>query len=124
MNTRTAFYIQAIRGPVLLVTVGVLFAIHQAGGLSFSRTWPLLVIVIGIMKLLERMWAPPVAPSTNPAAFDARTGRPAGVWPSASQTGSQAGTPPYAAPYPSPNPVGVQPTAPVVPPQAPGGERL
>jgi hypothetical protein len=58
MNSRTALYVQAIRGPVLLVTAGVLFAIHQAGVLSFSRTWPLLIIVIGIMKLLERAWAP------------------------------------------------------------------
>jgi hypothetical protein len=61
MNPRTALYIQAIRGPVLLVTAGVLFAIHQAGVLSFSRTWPLLVIVIGVMKLLERTWAPATA---------------------------------------------------------------
>jgi hypothetical protein len=63
MNARTALYIQAIRGPVLLVTAGVLFAIHQAGVLSFSRTWPLLIIVIGVMKLLERAWAPVPVPT-------------------------------------------------------------
>ena len=69
MNSRTALYVQAIRGPVLLVTAGVLFAIHQAGVLSFSRTWPLLIIVIGIMKLLERAWAPvPVGPWPAPQA--------------------------------------------------------
>lgn len=61
MSVRASAYIQAIRGPVLLVTVGVLFAIHQAGVLSFSRTWPLLIIVIGVMKLLERTSAPPQA---------------------------------------------------------------
>ena len=73
MNARTALYIQAIRGPVLLVTAGVLFAIHQAGVLSFSRTWPLLVIVIGVMKLLERAWAPAVAwqPSSSGRAGQA-----------------------------------------------------
>jgi hypothetical protein len=70
MNARTALYIQAIRGPVLLVTAGVLFAIHQAGVLSFSRTWPLLVIVIGVMKLLERAWAPATgALQTAPHAY-------------------------------------------------------
>ena len=58
MNTRASAYIQAIRGPVVLVTIGVLFAIHQAGVLSFARTWPLLIIVIGVMKLLERVGAP------------------------------------------------------------------
>lgn len=67
MNSRTAVYIQAIRGPVLLVTAGVLFAIHQAGVLSFSRTWPLLVIVIGVMKLLERTWAPATPWQSPPA---------------------------------------------------------
>jgi hypothetical protein len=47
--------VQAIRGPILLITLGVLFAIHQAGVLSFARTWPLILIVIGLMKLAERM---------------------------------------------------------------------
>jgi hypothetical protein len=68
MNARRALYVQAIRGPVLLVTVGVLFAIHQAGLLSFGRTWPLFIIVIGVMKLLERAWAPPV-PAQGPGAY-------------------------------------------------------
>jgi hypothetical protein len=59
VNNRFALFAQAIRGPVLLVTVGVLFAIHQAGILSFSRTWPLILIVVGLMKLLERIYVPP-----------------------------------------------------------------
>ncbi len=58
MNNRTTAYVQAVRGPVLLVTIGVLFAIHQAGVLSFGQTWPLLIIVIGVMKLLEWMGGP------------------------------------------------------------------
>ena len=55
MNTRLALFVQAIRGPIVLITLGVLFAIHQAGVLSFAQTWPLILIVIGLMKLLERM---------------------------------------------------------------------
>jgi predicted lipid-binding transport protein (Tim44 family) len=58
MNARRALYLQSVRGPVVLITVGVLFAIHQAGILSFGRTWPLLFIIIGLMKLLERAFAP------------------------------------------------------------------
>jgi hypothetical protein len=57
MNNRAGLYAQAIRGPVLLITLGALFAIHQAGILPFSRTWPLIIIMIGIMKLIERMVA-------------------------------------------------------------------
>ena len=57
MNARLALFTQAIRGPVLLITVGALFAIHQAGGIQISRTWPLVLIVIGVMKLLERLFS-------------------------------------------------------------------
>jgi hypothetical protein len=59
MNTRAALFVQAIRGPILLITVGILFAIHQAGVISFARTWPLIIIVIGVMKLIERMFLQP-----------------------------------------------------------------
>jgi hypothetical protein len=62
VNNRSALFVQALRGPILLITLGTLFAIHQAGVLSFSRTWPLLLIVAGVMKLLERMADPPQPP--------------------------------------------------------------
>jgi uncharacterized membrane protein len=58
MNSRRALFAQAIRGPILLITIGVLFAMHQAGVLHFSRTWPLIIIVIGVLKLIERMAMP------------------------------------------------------------------
>lgn len=57
--SRTALYLQAVRGPLVLITLGVLFAMHQAGVISFSRTWPLIIIVVGLVKLLERLVAPP-----------------------------------------------------------------
>jgi uncharacterized membrane protein len=65
MNSRRALFAQAIRGPVLLITIGVLFAMHEAGVLHFSRTWPLIIIVIGVLKLIERMAMPqpPVPPA-------------------------------------------------------------
>jgi hypothetical protein len=59
VNSRLALFVQAIRGPILLITLGILFAVHQAGVVSFARTWPLILIVIGVMKLLERMVAGP-----------------------------------------------------------------
>ncbi len=65
MNNRAAQIAQASRGPILLITIGVLFAIHQAGVLPFSGTWPLIIIVIGVMKLIERMamrQQPPLPP--------------------------------------------------------------
>jgi hypothetical protein len=62
MTGRAALFLQAIRGPILLITLGILFAVHQAGIVRFSRTWPVIIIVVGIMKLLERM-ASPQAPA-------------------------------------------------------------
>jgi len=64
MNNRRALLAQAARGPVLLITIGILFVIHQNGVIPFSRTWPLIIIVIGLMKLIERMAAqqPPSPP--------------------------------------------------------------
>jgi hypothetical protein len=47
----------AIRGPVLLITLGVLLSIDHFGTVSFGRTWPVLLIVFGLFKLLERAGA-------------------------------------------------------------------
>ncbi len=68
MNTRLALFVQAIRAPILLITLGALFAVHQAGVLSFWRTWPLLLIVLGLLKLFERLAARPprVSPPGGP----------------------------------------------------------
>jgi hypothetical protein len=81
MNNRGAMFAQAARGPVLLITIGVLFALEQAGMLSFSRSWPLLIIMIGVMKLIERLLLgpqpyPPRAPGYPPAQSPAYSPRP------------------------------------------------
>lgn len=40
-------------GPVVLVTIGVLFLIQSFDGPGFGRTWPVLLLVIGLSKLLN-----------------------------------------------------------------------
>jgi hypothetical protein len=52
----TSNFLGAIRGPVLMITLGVLLVIDQMGSLSlgFQRTWPVLLIVFGLFKLAER----------------------------------------------------------------------
>ena len=55
MNGNSASLLTALRGPVLLITLGVLFAIDYAGGVSVGRTWPALLIVVGLFKLAEHM---------------------------------------------------------------------
>jgi hypothetical protein len=53
--------LQAIRGPVLLITVGVLFTVDHFGQYGFGSTWPLLIIVFGVLKLAERATGPSAA---------------------------------------------------------------
>lgn len=53
----------AIRGPILLITIGSLIAFDTFDGYSFARTWPVIIIVLGILKLLERMADPPREPA-------------------------------------------------------------
>lgn len=52
--TPTNSFVAAIRGPILMITVGVLFAMDRMGGYDFSQTWPVLIIVFGLLTLFER----------------------------------------------------------------------
>ena len=66
MNDASAF-LQAIRGPIMLITLGTLVAMDYFGIYGFGRTWPVLIILFGILKLLERAVTRPVpAPDNRP----------------------------------------------------------
>jgi hypothetical protein len=62
MNSRAALFAQAIRGPILLITVGILFAMRQARVLELSSIVAVVLIVVGVMKLVERLYVPPPPP--------------------------------------------------------------
>jgi hypothetical protein len=62
--------VRAIRGPILLITLGVLLAVDQLGPYGFSRTWPVLIIVLGVLKLLEKTAdRPPAYPPAGPGGM-------------------------------------------------------
>ena len=46
---------RALTGPLLLTTLGVLLTIDYSGGITFGRTWPVLLIVFGLCKVAEHM---------------------------------------------------------------------
>ena len=57
--------LRAIRGPITLITVGVLFALNNFTPYSFDKTWPVLLIVFGLLSLMKRSMEP-VAPPPPP----------------------------------------------------------
>jgi hypothetical protein len=55
MSSTSVPFLRAARGPVLLITLGALLAMHQQTPYHFGQTFPVLIIVFGLMKLLERV---------------------------------------------------------------------
>jgi hypothetical protein len=50
-----AALMRALRGPLLLIALGVLMILHRSHGVPFTKTWPVLLIMFGLMKLFERL---------------------------------------------------------------------
>jgi len=84
MNRDSAAFIHAIRGPVMMITIGALFALDNFTALSFGRTWPVLLVVAGLLSLgrstygkgpgfhgrvrYQAKWGPPQPPAPPPPA--------------------------------------------------------
>jgi hypothetical protein len=54
MNGNDGHVLRAIRGPIILITVGVLFALNNFTRYQFDQTWPVILIVFGLLALLRR----------------------------------------------------------------------
>jgi hypothetical protein len=93
--------IRAVRGPVTLITVGVLFALNNFTEYRFDQTWPVILIVFGLMSLLgrstERIPPPPPGYPPPPQGFP-----PASGYPHGSYSQSNYAQPPGAAKNPNP----------------------
>ncbi|MGC2768703.1 MAG: DUF5668 domain-containing protein [Candidatus Acidiferrum sp.] len=69
--------IRGMMGPAVLITLGVLFLLHQVRGghFDFGNTWPVLLMVIGILLLASSLAPrdghieppPPLVPPPPPA---------------------------------------------------------
>jgi hypothetical protein len=92
--------VSAIRGPITLITVGLLFALNNFTPYRFHQTWPVLLIVFGLLSLLRRSVEP--VPPVGPAGF-APTPPPYNYPPAATPAGSYRQTP-YAEPAPPASP--------------------
>ena len=115
MNGNSHATIRAIRGPVTLITIGVLFALNNFTRYGFDQTWPVILIVFGLLSLLRRGTQPisasaPGGPPPPPYGYP-----PPGGYSRSSYAGGPATTP--GAPPKSGGPA----TAPGIPGATPGG---
>lgn len=74
--------IQSLMGPAIITAIGVLFLLNSlvGGYMSFGHTWPIILVVIGLIKLASALApkeghigdapvsAPPAAPPPVPPA--------------------------------------------------------
>ena len=77
-----------LMGPSVLVTLGVLFLLDSVSRVSFGRTWPALLLVIGVVKLMQ----------SNASSAGHFGPLPPGVPPSVPPTPPPVSTPPQATP--------------------------
>jgi Domain of unknown function (DUF5668) len=114
MNGRDGTWANAIRGPITLITLGALFALNNFTGIGFEKTWPVLLIVFGLLSLLRRSVEPP--PPPPPAAPFPPPNYPYNQPPPPAT--NYAGSP-YSQPTPPRGGFGTSAPAPPPPPSAP-----
>jgi hypothetical protein len=51
MNADSQALVNALRGPIVLITIGVLFLMDKFTPYQFGQTWPVLLIVLGVLAL-------------------------------------------------------------------------
>jgi hypothetical protein len=64
--------IRRLRGPAFLLLIGILALLHEWTGFGFSRSWPLFLILAGVLALAERAALSQAALGT----YDPITGQP------------------------------------------------
>lgn len=80
MNPQGQSLVRAVQGPIILITVGVLFTIQHVAGIGLGKTWPVFLIVVGALKIFggrrssaahdaphAGSYAPPSYPTSYPA---------------------------------------------------------
>jgi hypothetical protein len=87
MRGSEASLVRAIRGPITLITLGVLFALNNFTEYHFHQTWPVLLIVFGLLSLMRRGAEPATVPPPPQWNFPPPE-NPAGGYRSSTYTGT------------------------------------
>jgi len=62
-------FLRRMRGPIILLTFGITAILDEYAGISYSHSWPLYIIVWGLLKLAENailVQNPPAPPTAWP----------------------------------------------------------
>jgi hypothetical protein len=69
------YQIRRLRGAIILILVGVLALLNQWNVLHWSASWPLFLIVLGVLMLVERaVWTAEVRARQEEQEYAASTG--------------------------------------------------
>jgi hypothetical protein len=87
--------IRGMMGPAILITLGILFLLHQVRGghFDFGNTWPVLLMVIGILLLASSLAPrdghsePPPVTAPRPPAMPGMPGMPSNTPPQSPVSG-------------------------------------
>jgi hypothetical protein len=70
--------IRGLTGPAIVITIGILFLLHQVHGgrFYFGNTWPVILLVVGFLYLASSLVSreghieppPPPVPPTGPGS--------------------------------------------------------
>ena len=110
----------AVRGPIILITLGVLFWLNNFYGIGFDRTWPVLLIIFGLMSLMRRSFDPPPPPPPPPNYYQPPAYNPYPPQPTSGSGGYTQST--YSQPGPAKGGFGT--TAPAKPETEPKGDTI
>jgi hypothetical protein len=74
-------FLRRMRGPIILLTFGITAILDEYAGISYAHSWPLYIIVWGLLKLAENAILaqnPPTLPTGYPGYPSGQPG--AGSW--------------------------------------------
>ncbi len=92
------YQIRRLRGAVILILIGVLALLNQWNILHWNTSWPLILIVLGLLMILERaVWTADVRARQEEQPYAASTG----AYNPSQPRGGPAGAASWAAPPPS-----------------------
>jgi hypothetical protein len=83
-------FLQRIQGPAMLLTFGVCALLDQWGILNFGRSWPLYLIVLGVIKLAQRAALATAEPPPYQPGYAGYGYQPVGAVPGAPAPGTAA----------------------------------